>query len=248
MGSLSPVAFGRELVLTEDLDPVYCILARAQLSPSTIKAFLLAYWCFYDPGTASDITSSPDYWDAMMRAAQGRARRGTERRHFRGKLSTVAVKFLRDQYESPVMALDWLTLNARSFAAIAGRVREWPGFGSWIAFKVADMVERVLKLPVDFSTDDLVIYSEPLAGAKLIASDLPAAVALLEESLGEMMAPPGGDRRLNIQEYETILCKFKSHVHGHYEVGHDTIEVKRALARSGSPLARHLMRQPIGAH
>jgi len=42
-------------------------------------------------------------------------------------------------------------------------------------------------------------------------------------------APPWFDRPLNIQEAETILCKYKSHTHGHYPVGKDVAAVKKAL-------------------
>jgi hypothetical protein len=42
-------------------------------------------------------------------------------------------------------------------------------------------------------------------------------------------APPFGERKVNIQEVETILCKFKSHLSGHYPWQNDTIEIRAGL-------------------
>ena len=36
-------------------------------------------------------------------------------------------------------------------------------------------------------------------------------------------------RRVNVQEVETIFCKYKSHLKGHYPVGKDSEEIRHAL-------------------
>lgn len=54
-------------------------------------------------------------------------------------------------------------------------------------------------------------------------------------------APPKHDRLVNVQEIETIFCKFKSHYKGHYPVGKDTREIGHALESWGD-LAQQLKR------
>jgi len=50
---------------------------------------------------------------------------------------------------------------------------------------------------------------------------------------------PGLKRALNIQEIETIFCKYKSHIKGHYPVGKDTREIVHGLKGWGD-LAQQL--------
>lgn len=60
-------------------------------------------------------------------------------------------------------------------------------------------------------------------------------------------APPAKDRLVNIQEIETIFCKYKSHYKGHYPVGKDTREIGKALEGWGD-LAQQLQKGlPSGA-
>jgi len=42
-------------------------------------------------------------------------------------------------------------------------------------------------------------------------------------------APPYQDRSINIQELETVVCKYKSHCNGHYPLGLDTVDIYHGL-------------------
>ena len=55
----------------------------------------------------------------------------------------------------------------------------------------------------------------------------------LIKALGTYQAPPQMDRPINIQEVETILCKWKSHLNGHYPTGNDIAEVRHGLVKYG---------------
>jgi hypothetical protein len=125
-----------------------------------------------------------------------------------------------------------------AFATVRERVLDLPQFGPWIAFKVADMLERVLKIPIDFSDCQLLeFYDEPREGAEAAARlwKLATPELALEKMakhfrvLSPMYAPPTGNRMVNIQEIETILCKWKAYVNGRYEIGKDTYEVAHGL-------------------
>jgi hypothetical protein len=64
----------------------------------------------------------------------------------------------------------------------------------------------------------------------------------LIKELGDLRAPPRYERPINIQEVETILCKWKSHLSGHYELGKDIIEVRHGLLRYAKcKLSQHLL-------
>jgi hypothetical protein len=242
---LNVVEFGNALLRTGDLDPIYIMLHRAGLVRHLLLRWCLAYWCFYHAGTACRIVDahSLDFWRQMRRADREKWPRGTERRHFRGAASAKSIEYLACRFPDPSVAV--YAVIAPTFSEVAKRVQFWPGFGPWIAFKVADMLDRVLSVPVDFADCELGVYSEPRAGAALVAKeqglaqDLGSTVRWL---LSQMWwtAPPRHDRPLNIQEAETILCKYKAHKAGHYPIGKDTREIRHALEGAG-PLAAHLL-------
>ena len=236
--------FGRALVETEDLDPVYVALAHAELPPDQLRRWLMAYWCCYDMGASSYLSEQTNGWEsfAVMAANEvltplgGRWPRGRERRHFRGQKAVDAVAWFAQHFtspETPVRCLEQLP-RPTSYAMVRNAVTVWPLFGPWIAFKVGDMLERVLGVPIDFRNSDVFFFDAPREAAELWAgSTSPAASSLasahLASHLGQLTAPPRHERALNLQEYETILCKWKSHTHGRYPVGADTHEVLEAL-------------------
>lgn len=237
---MSVYEFGEQLITTGDLDPVYVCLWHAKLSGEKLKRWLLAYWCFYHVGTASCIVEQKDYWGAMEQAAASKAwPRSSERRHFRGGAALRAVAWLRQRGMESLWCrlLEGTDLRA---PAVMARVRGWYLFGEWISFKVADMLERLELCPVQFRPEDVFnMFDAPKKGAELMAEvHGPAreniygwAYDQLTECLGHLKAPPRYERFLNIQEVETILCKWKSHRGGHYPVGKDTEEVLHGLVR-----------------
>jgi hypothetical protein len=131
------------------------------------------------------------------------------------------------------------------------------GFGPWISFKIADMLERVKEIPITFNNGVAFMFDEPAKAADLVWEQTVARVAnlepdltaiadgakkrltptnfhnivveLLEEEFASYRAPPRGDRPINIQEIETVLCKYKAHINGHYEVGKDIKEIRHGL-------------------
>src|SRR5262245_42889310 len=97
---LSCYEFGRQLILTKDLDPVYVLLHHSKLGttfPAMLHRWLMAYWCFYHVGTASWITyEGMGYWERMEQAASSKNYpRSPERRHFRGQNAIKSVAYLK---------------------------------------------------------------------------------------------------------------------------------------------------------
>ncbi len=246
---LSVVDFGRQLVESEDLDPIYVMLWNAKLEPPLLRKWLLAYWCFYHAGSACWVTDQRDYWAAMRTAAADKVTpRGTERRHFRGQHAKDSVADLARYGVDGVFAnlCEGHLKPAARLETMIERVRQFVGFGPWIAFKVADMLERLGLCEVDFAGADEHLYTSPAKGAHEVVrrdfspherdmtsngEEVAAAFKYLAKNLKGLTAPPRHERPLNAQEFETILCKYHSHITGYYSVGHDIEELQRGLLR-----------------
>lgn len=262
---LDIVTFGKHLLDTGDLDPVYIALHKMELPEDQLHRWLIAYWCLYHCGAASFISERKgnDFWGTLLSAALnataaptgGRWPRGHERRHFRGKQGMAAVVSLKETYgehpEDMVRLLAFLPVIPEQpklpFKTVADAVQLHRGFGPWMAFKVADMVDRVLGVPVDFSEADVFMFKDPKEAAIRLwrhETKMPdhiklkpekelqvirSTVAWLREKLGHYDAPPLNDRKVNLQELETVLCKWKSHVNGHYPLYNDIDEITSGL-------------------
>ena len=130
--------FGRELIETGDLDPIYIILAECHsLDQSTLERWLVCYCCFYHAGVASRVAeASPSkFYEIMTTAAEDKWPRGMERRHFYGKTSHNCIQALR-AFGSPEKVADRM-MNHKTFAEVSKAVQAFNGFGPWMAWKVA---------------------------------------------------------------------------------------------------------------
>lgn len=283
---LSIEDFGAHLLDNLDLDPIYVALHRLKCveggwDVTRLNRWLIAYWCFYHAGAACYIASRPreEFWDWMERAAANRVEepcplggnavnggwpRGHERRHFRGAQGSVAVKELRAKYPEPEDFVDTLQRvdagESMQFSKLSEKIREHRSFGPWIAFKVGDMLERVLGKQVDFTEAEVFMFEAPREAAILLwrtKQNLPEGAKPKDETQvikqvvryladhfnGEHVvgnppvkqkigfrAPPLFDRPLGLQEIETILCKWKSHMTGSYPLWNDIDEINAGLA------------------
>lgn len=241
------IEFGYYLLDTYDLDPLYVILASVSWPERVMKTFLLAYWVFYSAGVAARVAEAENPYHMMFFGDANHWPRGHERRHMRGQQFEDTVNGLR-KFGSPEKVVDYM-INGSDFKTIAANVQAFYGFGSWISWKVADIADRVLQLPVDFSNAEIGVYKDPIKGAALIGygdqnynisnTQVHKVFDKLQQDFAGRMAPPYLDREVNIQELETICCKWKSHVNGHYPIGCDTFEIYHGLQRYGD-LAQEL--------
>lgn len=263
--------FGRHLLSSNDLDPIYVALHGTGWDLPLLKRWMLAYACFYHAGVASWIAEEPRnrFWMRMGVAAAnitpaphgGRFQRGKERRHFRGQQATKAVHELSARYDRGDGFIDYVASQQGygviiDYAAVRDRVKEHRGFGDWIAFKIGDLIDRVLPgVEVSFKQAEVFMYRDPRQAAlKLFRSrggvpdgaklhDEDAAVVTVVEHLvkhfSNHLAPPTKDRQVGVQEVETILCKWKSHMHGHYPLFNDIDEITEGIQPwlEHSPLA-----------
>lgn len=252
-GQLDCVSFGRELIKTKDLDPVYCLLWEAfksrdgTMDREFINRWLLGYWAFYHMGTASYLADAyrrggdPAYWTAFNAAAISKDYpRCPERRHFRGENATSSVAYLQEQGIDKLFAGMYGSHGAE---VIRRQVEEWVGFGSWISFKAADMLERLNLCCVEFNESSL-MYDAPLQGARMLWGEVypkdeppsgdnvgswAADWLMADHRLGLLSAPPRNERKVGYQEIETVLCKWKAHRAGHYHIGEDIQACRKGI-------------------
>lgn len=283
---MSVQAFGDVLIRSGDLDPAYIGLHGAALPRPQLGRWLLAYWCFYHVGAASYLSEweGADYWAHMLCAAKNtvsprefnlpsdRWPRAAERRHFRGEKCVDAVKWLQREFEKPENPVLHLTIHPGWDGEITEQkvmkyVMDWPMFGPWIAFKAADMLERVAGVPVQFDSNLGLMYSEPRAALDLlvattrdgltsdkndqISSGITSSSWTAEDWYNNLSsyfrqhrAPPARDRPCGPQELETVLCKWKSYMGGHYHLGKDTAEHRAALLGWGQTAEKMLQYMP----
>src|SRR6185312_16926748 len=178
---LSLEAFGRYLLVSGDLDPVYTALHVFALPAEQRNRWLLAYWSFYHAGLASylsefrgvafgcsSLTAAGNLKDVPAPTGVGQENggwpRGKERRHFRGQQGIDSAQELRDRFPVPESAVGYLVRKGDptplQFSTVAERVREWRGFGPWISYKIGDMLDRCGIHPVEYSFADA-MYDSP---------------------------------------------------------------------------------------
>ena len=255
--------FGAYLLNSGDLDPVYTTLVSLReegtLNDMELKRWLVGYWSFYSCGIAcfhSECLLPVAFWNYYRSAAKnivpspvgGRWPRGHERRHFRGKAAENSFNDLYSKYrDNPADMVDFIIGppdEERTMTAISKRVQTHVGFGPWIGFKVADMIDRVLDIRVSFSNAEVFMFKDPEKAAWMlwdqrVAGKYPPKTkfkrvvvmnqitSYLENYFRNHAAPPFGDRPVNIQEVETILCKWKSHQNGHYPLNNDIDDITK---------------------
>lgn len=256
--------FSTTLLTKFDLDPIYAMLvdavAAGAMDAPTLKRWLLAYWCYYSAGTASFIAEWPSdkFYEAMRAgfSGEGQYSRGHERRHFRGENGLKAIDHL-ERFGSAEKVVDFIYAGAcLTYSCVAERAMGFTLFGPWIAWKICDMGERVLCLDVDFSSADLYMYKDPVQGCALYLfndwkhpitrDEVARAVADMLSKLKQFKEPPHLDRPLNIQSAETIACKYKAHVKGHYPPLFDIEEIRHGMKGWGDLAQTLLQYMPDG--
>jgi len=254
---LEVVPFGEHLLRTGDLDPVYIALTKMDFEQAHLHRWLIAYWCLYHCGAASWLSElkGREFWMGLLVAADNRIPtpsgqrwpRASERRHWRGKAAIDCVNALWKRFPNPEDMVSYIVGTGGSYEEVSARAKEMPLFGPWISFKICDMADRVLGIPVDFDEAAVFMFKDPVKAAAMVWQTkqrrhqsvtkilsvkpqvIKAVVTYLTEELKEFKAPPLNDRPVNLQEIETVLCKWKSHMNGHYPLNNDIIEIREGV-------------------
>lgn len=176
---LDVVSFGRLLLETGDLDPIYIALNRTGWSLQKKARWLMVYCAYYHAGVACYIADTEDgelFWEWMMTAARNedaeptpfgaRWPRGHERRHFRGQQAVKGVQDWQHRYpEHPeLMFINLAQPNLRDvkkFESVRARALEHRSVGEWLSFKMVDLVDACMGVHVDQSNVMNFMYDTP---------------------------------------------------------------------------------------
>jgi hypothetical protein len=270
---LSVEDFGRHLLTTGDLDPVYVALNKLNLPRPKLARWLTAYWSFYHCGFASYAADHENFWGVMLQAAVNevpapdgnRWPRSAERRHARGEAGIRMVTSLQVQFHNPEVFLDYLTMYPEKLnvATVMQRASEQYLFGRWIAFKIADMIDGVLRIPVAQDDINLLMYETPRKSIlhnwrrtfnfpdEAQPRDMDALVAeanaWLADKLSDCTIPHKPGEKPDLFALETVWCKHESHMNGHYPKYKDIVEIAAGVPGWGDlaqEFARHLPHAP----
>lgn len=264
---LGLVEFGRLLLTSGDLDPVYVVLNSLGMSPAQRNRWLTAYCAFYHCGVACWMSkfTADSFWDIMAVAARneqkcpvdGRWPRAKERRHFRGQQAVLAVAEWRSRWPYPEDMFSYLrgeigadrmpqsACLVESFDAVRQRALEHRSIGSWLSFKVVDLVDACCGVEVDQSDITPFLYDTPkqvMLRYWREAQGLPETArprderAVLEgvndflrHKLEGCTLPHKPSKPVDNFALETIWCKYGSHLNGHYPPLNDIREIGEGL-------------------
>lgn len=204
--------FARVTVHTKDLDPIYDMAwaIRQVRGLEWAKKFCLYQLMYYYPRAACDAADAPDFWEFVVQNYK-EAKRGVERRHFRGKNGMNAIDFLIRKYPDPIAY--WDDVYDRNYATMRFNVTRTPSFGDYFAWKAADYMDRVLSMPIDFSASAKFMPEEPAKCADAIwpGINLVDALEIVTRLIDDLPAPGEPNRMCGWSEAETVLCMAKGY-------------------------------------
>lgn len=241
--------FGVHLLTSGDLDPVY-LAVPSITDDGQRRRWLVAYAAYYHCGAACWLSEQTGrgFWDAMMMAAKnvspapdgGRWPRGHERRHFRGAQAVAGIADWSAKHPNPETLFDCVADAGPRLSAVIERAREYRSVGSWLAFKVADLIDACLGVDLDQSEVDLFLYDTPFQS--LLAEyerrhGIPHEPDVAASSMMEMLrqrfsrydVPHKPGKQADLFCLETIACKHGSHMSGHYPLYNDIDDITRGM-------------------
>jgi Alpha-glutamyl/putrescinyl thymine pyrophosphorylase clade 2 len=209
--------FGRRLFSTEDADPMYYALARAELPIDQKERFMVGWVTYYQPGIAATASEKNDkaFW-GYLRSVYAAAPRASERRHFRGQAGEKALREWQRHFPYPEEMVRYM--RGETYFHVKETAKDVPQIGPYFVWKFADVQERVFRIPCDFTGAEKFSPKVPQEGAKLISQTATTKQVydLIIRHMSDMKSPPWYDRPINMQEAETVCCVFHQYVGGGY--------------------------------
>jgi hypothetical protein len=237
--------FAAKTIVTDDLDPVYVALYRANMPEDMLMRWCAAFVTYYHMGTASQIChlQGDDFWTELW-TRYDTAPRASERRHFRGEAGKKAIKAWINTYGTPekffaaCMQPSFMKLLQKSI----------PQIGHYFTWKCMDLREAVFGYDVDWSESEYHMVTLPMQGLDVIFPELENqrgvnyANALLKvaDAISHINAPPRFTRPCGVAEAETVCCMAKAYYKNQKPIGKDIVEKRTDLVGYGE-IADHIL-------
>jgi hypothetical protein len=244
--------FAHKLFDNEEADPMYYALERADIDVHTRLRFTAAWCTYYHPGVAAVIAEHHDkeFWDVLS-GYYPHSPRASERRHFRGNSGLKAIAQWREKFPHPEDMI--LATWGDTFFKVRERCKGIAQIGQYFVWKLADVQDRVFKYPCDFTGAENYSPKVPQDAAHMIFKEMhPEMVINAKElvpyvynkiiaELQPRNSPPRYDRRINMQEAETVCCVYHQYLGGGYFYGSRTGKAFRRLSEYPCALSSKLL-------
>jgi hypothetical protein len=233
-------------IFSGDIDPTYWAIHRAydEYGPDWAKRFCVAMLCYYHTGTAVQAAEfeGEQFWLYLI-DIYPTAPRASERRHFRGAAGLNALNHMRSRFPNPTTFFDSIPRHYGGLMSYCGAALKQ--FGPYFQLKIADYMDRCLRMPIDQPSMNWLYSGLPTLPAKALKMLYPTAgVRDAFEDLRarlrplELLAPPAFDRPIGPAEIETILCDWKRAKTGSSWIGADVLDKRNSFWYCGEKAQR----------
>lgn len=180
--------------------------------------YIMYFLLFYDAGGAYQVAEAnpKDFWGEVKRLAMIKeTKRGTERRHFRGKNALSALVNLERFQMTPGELLGQMygVDHNPTYTAFYGRMTNlFAGtqFGPYFIWKLYDIFNVCLDMPITLSVGEALKYmpDEPRKAAEAIFGNFDLGLGQVVGYISQFDHPvrPG---KCGLAEAETVLCMLK---------------------------------------
>lgn len=232
----------RKLIETQELDPVYTVLARAvrEVGGARMARLCMYYIMFYDlvGAVGHSYFAGDHFWDGIETYLDT-LKRGQERRHNRGALARRCLQSLR-AFGSPEEAF----LSVASFRDYRGACKHiekhFVNFGPYFQLKWVDLINNVFQGDIDMEALQNNLPKGSEDGLKAIWPGRPPALGLMEirNYIKQFDDPFTGTRKCDWSEAETVACGVKVYcVNTTFKFGWDIRHLHNSLyADTNNPL------------
>jgi Alpha-glutamyl/putrescinyl thymine pyrophosphorylase clade 2 len=216
-------------VATDDLDPVYPVyrdlIKREGLSPDEAAMLVLLHVAYYHSGSA--LVALQEFRSGVLPPLDLPC--STERRGHRDR-AKLALHLRSMLGATADGAHAWLT-EPTTWRGMQDRYLTLYGNGRWAAYKLGEMVQKILGHPVVIPDAGHPNSTGPRKGLADLFPGLPTdsgaiSVAALDATTNTVAEFLG---ETDIAQVETSLCDFHSLVKGGYYLGHDIDEMQAQL-------------------
>ena len=229
--------FSLELIRTGDLDPDYIFMLNVKEKLGWHEGWKMDDWVC---AKSAIYNSASELEFLMFGYDEKKMKFGQERQKSKHKFMNnfKAIRRFRDD----LRGFENLPTQARLSLSLLQQVS---GIGPWASWKILDLLENVRGIPFNFEQVDFrVAYEFPLKGLLMVCGydenlnhlkvneTYKQCLATARERWGaasEELARPLKRRAVNIQEFETCLCKYHSYAHKKYRPGQDIEHLRQNI-------------------
>lgn len=230
------------LIVTGELDPVYNVVAYARdhISKEWAEKFCMAHLMFYNVETSFMLAEVPtqNFWFRTLQIYHG-AKRGQERRHYRGQNGLKSIDSMRNDPPGTVLRIG-LDASLPSLKSLSNNIARAgiQGFGTYFLLKWADLLDVLYKANMDYSglvhQPGHFLFEGAAKGLESIWPGRPHHESLMEikDFISGRYEPFQGYRACGLSEAETIACAYRTYyVKTTYKFGWDINNLRSVFGK-----------------